>query len=86
MLFSLVLLLAWSPAQSGTAIEATEMDHLITRAKQRRQEIETFFRRVYEGDSQLCAHIPKPTPTDSLAEDCLQGYNMGYDPLTRDLV
>jgi hypothetical protein len=74
---ALLVLLALSASCAGASINAQELDHLIERARHRRQQIETYFRRIYEGESQLCARIPKPTPTDELAEDCLQGYKMG---------
>jgi hypothetical protein len=77
LLAAVLLLLASGPALSGSAINGAELSGLIGRARLRRQEIETFFRRVFEGEAQLCARIPAPTPTDVLAEDCLQGYNLG---------
>ena len=61
----------------AAAMGGEDLDRLVQRARKRREEVRTFFLKIYNGSPELCASIPEPTPTDNLAEDCLQGYNIG---------
>ena len=68
----LTMLLALVIAEKDQELEA-----MVQKARRRREDIRTYFLKIYEGSPELCAPVPEPSPSDKVSEDCLKGYSTG---------
>lgn len=73
----IMLMLMAAVIQASILADGKELHDLVVRAKQRRDIMAQYFMKIYEGKSDQCTVVSEPTPSDILAEDCLQGFDMG---------
>lgn len=73
----LTFLLVSALVQGSELLDNKELHDLILKAKDRRESLAKYLLAVYHGTTDKCQAVPEVTHGDRVAEDCLQGFNVG---------